>query len=244
VHEDLFAACPNNLEADFALCVLSVPTEHLSTNPRQLLTRLVQCSCAHTVDGTLRGRAWDSVNRSDVRRPWVMAAQHVTSGIRYRDIYWQMQRCQHYQPRCTCCSKGLYSEAIRQWWGQGLHIFGADAVWRIQADQSGSVWVFVLLAVEAMKTYRANPYFRYFSSAWTCCTTGQWLVCSLGIYKIPTWTTPLIVTLFVTFLVPNTSLLGHLCSVAVGYLCQSSMSSTLSVITDAASQSVSVTWRS
>lgn len=41
----------------------------------------------------------------------------------------------------------------------------------------------------------------------------------MSIYKIPTWITPLVITLFVTFLVPNTSLLGHLCSVAVGYLC-------------------------
>lgn len=24
-----------------------------------------------------------------------------------------------------------------------------------------SVWVFVLLAIEAMKTYKANPYFRF-----------------------------------------------------------------------------------
>lgn len=25
----------------------------------------------------------------------------------------------------------------------------------------GSVWVFLLLAVEAMKTHKANPFFRY-----------------------------------------------------------------------------------
>ncbi|KAI9822893.1 MAG: putative rhomboid protease [Thelocarpon impressellum] len=63
-----------------------------------------------------------------------------------------------------------------------------------------SVWVSVLLAIEAMKAYRSNPNF------------------SIGPYKIPTWTTPLVALLVVTFLIPNTSLLGHLCGAAVGYL--------------------------
>lgn len=64
-----------------------------------------------------------------------------------------------------------------------------------------SIWVFMLLAVEAIKTYRSNPYFI------------------LGTAQIPTWTTPLVLALFVTFLIPNTSLLGHLCGLGVGYLC-------------------------
>ena len=33
------------------------------------------------------------------------------------------------------------------------------------------------------------------------------------------WTTPLVILLFTTALIPNTSLLGHLGSVGVGYLC-------------------------
>ncbi|KAF2723489.1 hypothetical protein K431DRAFT_219936 [Polychaeton citri CBS 116435] len=62
-----------------------------------------------------------------------------------------------------------------------------------------SVWVFLLLAVESMKTYRSNPYFE------------------ISTYKVPTWTTPLILMFVIAFLVPHTSLLGHLCGAAVGY---------------------------
>jgi GPI-anchor transamidase subunit GAA1 len=64
-----------------------------------------------------------------------------------------------------------------------------------------SVWVFLLLGLEAIKMYRTNPYFM------------------LGTTKIPTWTTPLLLVLFVTFFVPDTSLLGHLCGLSIGYLC-------------------------
>ncbi|KAL2356053.1 rhomboid protein-like protein, partial [Cryomyces antarcticus] len=68
------------------------------------------------------------------------------------------------------------------------------------AIQGASIWVFLLLASEAMKTYKAHPYF------------------SLGDVKIPTWTTPLVIILFVSFLVPHTSLIGHLCGAVIGYL--------------------------
>lgn len=63
-----------------------------------------------------------------------------------------------------------------------------------------SIWVFLLLCNEAMKTYRQNPYF------------------TVSDYSIPTWTTPLMLILVISFLVPNTSLLGHLCGAAIGYL--------------------------
>ncbi|KAN0083618.1 hypothetical protein V8E54_002706 [Elaphomyces granulatus] len=63
-----------------------------------------------------------------------------------------------------------------------------------------SVWVFLLLGSEAIKTFRSNPYF------------------SIGTYRIPTWTTPLFASFCVSVLVSNTSLLGHVCAVAVGYL--------------------------
>lgn len=63
-----------------------------------------------------------------------------------------------------------------------------------------SVWVFLLLAAESIKTFKQNPNF------------------ALGPYNIPTWTAPLILNLFVAVLVPNTSFLGHLCSLAIGYL--------------------------
>ncbi|KAK8155423.1 rhomboid family protein [Phyllosticta citribraziliensis] len=66
--------------------------------------------------------------------------------------------------------------------------------------QGASVWVFLLLAVEAVKTHRVNPYLRQ------------------GPYKVPTWTTPLFPILITSFLIPNTSLIGHLCGAAIGYL--------------------------
>lgn len=65
-----------------------------------------------------------------------------------------------------------------------------------------SAWVFLLLAVEAMRTQRTNPYF------------------AIGPYNIPTWTTPLITAAVLRVLAPaSTSLLGHLCALAVGYVC-------------------------
>lgn len=66
-----------------------------------------------------------------------------------------------------------------------------------------SIWVFTLLAVEAVKTSKTSPTF------------------AIGTYKIPTWTTPFIAVLLVSFIVPNTSLLGHLCGMVFGYGCMS-----------------------
>jgi len=63
-----------------------------------------------------------------------------------------------------------------------------------------SVWVFLLLCNEAMKTYKTNPHFTILD------------------YRIPTWTTPLFMILLINFLIPHTSLLGHLCGAVVGYL--------------------------
>ncbi|RFU24213.1 hypothetical protein B7463_g12123, partial [Scytalidium lignicola] len=71
-----------------------------------------------------------------------------------------------------------------------------------------SIWVFILLAIEGVKTYRSNPTF------------------SLGTVRIPTWTTPLITVLFVSFLVPNTSFLGHTCGLVVGGVWLSEIPST------------------
>jgi len=65
-----------------------------------------------------------------------------------------------------------------------------------------SVWIFLLLGMEAIRTYKTNPY----------------LV--IGTHQVPTWTTPLVMALVVSALVPNTSLLGHLCGLAIGYLCK------------------------
>ncbi|KAF2758261.1 hypothetical protein EJ05DRAFT_476516 [Pseudovirgaria hyperparasitica] len=65
--------------------------------------------------------------------------------------------------------------------------------------QGSSILVFLLLASEAVKTYRANPHL------------------SIGTYRIPTWTTPLFIVLAVSFIMPNVSLLGHLSGAAIGY---------------------------
>lgn len=68
------------------------------------------------------------------------------------------------------------------------------------AVQGASVWVFVLLGAEAMKAFRASPTF------------------GIGPYHVPTWTTPILLLVFVSILVPNTSFLGHICSLGVGYI--------------------------
>lgn len=65
-----------------------------------------------------------------------------------------------------------------------------------------SIWVFTLIAMEAVKTYKSNPTFM------------------ISTYQIPTWITPMVLLLFVSVLVPNTSLLGHLCGLAFGYGCK------------------------
>ena len=62
--------------------------------------------------------------------------------------------------------------------------------------------MFTLIAMEAVKTYKSNPYFM------------------LGTTQIPTWITPFVMVLFVSVLVPNTSFLGHVCGLAFGYGCQ------------------------
>lgn len=63
-----------------------------------------------------------------------------------------------------------------------------------------SIWVFLLLSSEAMKQTKSNPHFN------------------IGPYKIPTWTTPLMVVVVTSVLVPGVSLIGHLCGAGIGYL--------------------------
>ncbi|KAK3941173.1 putative rhomboid protein 2 protein [Diplogelasinospora grovesii] len=64
-----------------------------------------------------------------------------------------------------------------------------------------SIWVFLLLGMEAIRTYKVNPYFVIAS------------------YNIPTWISPLVLVLVVAALEPRSSLLGHLSGLAVGYFC-------------------------
>jgi len=73
----------------------------------------------------------------------------------------------------------------------------------LRADNTvmgASIWVFLLLGMEAIRTFKTNPY----------------LV--IGTHHIPTWTTPLLFIFVVAVMMPGTSLLGHLCGVAVGYV--------------------------
>ncbi|KAJ5733864.1 rhomboid protein 2 [Penicillium malachiteum] len=63
-----------------------------------------------------------------------------------------------------------------------------------------SVWVFLLLGSEAIRTFKTNPYF------------------SVGPYKIPTWTSPLFACVVLSILVSNVSFLGHMCAILVGYV--------------------------
>jgi glycosylphosphatidylinositol transamidase len=62
---------------------------------------------------------------------------------------------------------GFYLLLERGVWGGNAAVMGARSgvslPLRIQADRADdahSVWVFVLLAIEAMKLYKSNPYFR------------------------------------------------------------------------------------
>ncbi|KAF7713655.1 GPI transamidase component GAA1 [Penicillium ucsense] len=63
-----------------------------------------------------------------------------------------------------------------------------------------SVWVFLLLGSEAIRTFKSSPYF------------------SLGPYKIPTWTSPLFACAVLSILVSSASFLGHICAILIGYL--------------------------
>ncbi|KAJ4384448.1 putative rhomboid protease [Didymella sp. IMI 355093] len=63
-----------------------------------------------------------------------------------------------------------------------------------------SVWVFLLLSAEVMKQHKTSP------------------TIAIGPYKIPTWSTPLILVLVTSILVPNVSFIGHLCGAGIGYL--------------------------
>ncbi|TGJ77545.1 hypothetical protein E0Z10_g10726 [Xylaria hypoxylon] len=74
-------------------------------------------------------------------------------------------------------------------------VFGGN-----NAVLGASIWVFLLLGMEGVRTYKTNPY----------------LV--IGTYHVPTWTTPLFMTVVVQAVVPGTSFLGHLCGVGTGYL--------------------------
>ena len=43
------------------------------------------------------------------------------------------------------------------------------------------------------------------------------MITRVGTYKIPTWTGTIVLIVVVNFLIPNTTLLGHLCAAIIGY---------------------------
>lgn len=69
------------------------------------------------------------------------------------------------------------------------------------AVMGASVWFFLLLGMEAIRTYKTNPHF------------------TIATYNIPTWITPLFLIVVTSALVPSSSLLGHVCGLVVGYFC-------------------------
>ncbi|KAJ5532938.1 hypothetical protein N7494_009490 [Penicillium frequentans] len=85
----------------------------------------------------------------------------------------------------------------------GLYLLVEKAILHWNTPIVGSsVWVFLLLGSEAIRTFKSHPYF------------------SLGPYKIPTWTSPLAACIVLSILVSNVSFLGtSLCnSFGLGYL--------------------------
>jgi len=83
----------------------------------------------------------------------------------------------------------------------GLYILIERGILRGNTSvQGASVWVFVLLGIEGWKAYKANPNF------------------TISTVQIPTWTMPLFVLVCVSALFSNTSFLGHLCALGVGYV--------------------------
>jgi glycosylphosphatidylinositol transamidase len=79
-----------------------------------------------------------------------------------------------------------------------------------------SIWVFLLLGSEAIKTYKSHPNFRY--DYGFPITVSFLTSLSLGPYKIPTWTSPMLACVVVSILISNVSFLGHMCAILVGYL--------------------------
>jgi membrane associated rhomboid family serine protease len=101
----------------------------------------------------------------------------------------------------TLTSLGLFFGPLTTLPGVLYLIVDSVILRRNTAVMGASIWVFLLLGMEAMRTYRTNPYF------------------SIGSQQIPTWTTPLAMVFVVAVMVPSTSLLGHLCGLGVGYVC-------------------------
>lgn len=67
---------------------------------------------------------------------------------------------------------------------------------------SCSVWTFLLVGLETAHNRKTHPHL------------------ALGPYRVPTWALLLLVIICTEALIPNTSLIGHMCGAAVGYICK------------------------
>ncbi|KAL0634589.1 putative rhomboid protease [Maublancomyces gigas] len=62
-----------------------------------------------------------------------------------------------------------------------------------------SALVFTLMAAEAIKTHAFHPYYN------------------IAGWEVPSWTTPVFWVIVAAFLIPASSLIGHLCGLVIGY---------------------------
>ena len=84
-----------------------------------------------------------------------------------------------------------------------LYVFVERLVLRGDTAVMGaSIWVFLLMGIESIRTHQANPALAIWN------------------HRIPTWTMPLVAILIVAALLPGTSTLGHICGLGVGYVCR------------------------
>jgi GPI-anchor transamidase subunit GAA1 len=77
--------------------------------------------------------------------------------------------------------------------------------WILRGDTEvvgSSIWIFMLLAAESIKTWKQNPYL------------------TVADVKIPTWIWPIVLCIVTSILIPGTSFLGHVCGLVTGYACK------------------------
>ena len=84
----------------------------------------------------------------------------------------------------------------------GLTVFGWESHCVLTDGCAYSIWGFLLFAAESVRANKTVPYFVI---------RGQ--------PTIPTWTVPIAALLLAVVVTPGSSLLGHACGLAVGYVC-------------------------